>query len=267
MMPARLAPSVCQAKRASCGPCCRSLGHTRNTYGLIPDRSGLDADGEIIAVGVAPPAYTRAAASEVPELRCPTTATIAGSAYSCSATRTAVSSFPESSTIRSSTVRPRIPRLALIWFTANWAARSIEAPRGWEKGPARPMAIDPVGGEHAASARATTRAGVRRGPPGRRGARLSSPVGKRNISPPPPTGFPRGFPDRCGQFWIACAPVRSSLMRVETSGRLYRFAGALEGLLAAPDAEACERARVMPDVDRRERAAVRGARRSERGAH
>src|SRR2546429_4967755 len=61
MMPARLAPSVCQAKRASSGPCCRSLGHTRNTYGLIPDRSGLDADGEIIGVGVAPPPYTRAA--------------------------------------------------------------------------------------------------------------------------------------------------------------------------------------------------------------
>src|SRR5437773_8086293 len=89
MMPARLAPSVCQAKRASSGPCCRSLGHTRNTYGFIPDRSGLDADGEIIGVGVAPPPYTRAAESEGPELRCPTTATIAGSAYSCSATRTA----------------------------------------------------------------------------------------------------------------------------------------------------------------------------------
>src|SRR6266581_6670177 len=79
MMPARLAPSVCQAKRASSGPCCRSLGHTRNTYGLIHDRSGLDADGEIIGVGVAPPPYTRAAEREGPELRCPTTATIAGS--------------------------------------------------------------------------------------------------------------------------------------------------------------------------------------------
>src|SRR5438874_10346294 len=75
MMPARLAPSVCQAKRASSGPCCRSLGHTRNTYGLIPDRSGLDADGEIIGVGVAPPPYTRAAAREAPELKWPTTAT------------------------------------------------------------------------------------------------------------------------------------------------------------------------------------------------
>src|SRR5216117_2738384 len=84
MMPARLAPSVCQAKRASSGPCWRSLGHTRNTYGLIPDRLGLDADGEIIGVGVAPPPYTRAAEREGPELRCPTTATIAGSAYNCS---------------------------------------------------------------------------------------------------------------------------------------------------------------------------------------
>jgi hypothetical protein len=41
---------------------------------------------------------------------------------------------------------------------------------------------------------------------------------------------------------IACAPVRDSLVRVETSGRLYRFAGALERLLAAPDAVAFERA-------------------------
>src|SRR5712691_10743315 len=164
MMPARRAPRVCQAKRASWGPCCRSLGHTRNTKGLKPDRSGLDADGEIITVGVAPPPYTRAAASDVPELKCPTTATIAGSAYSCSATRTAVSSFPESSTTRSSSLRPLMPRLALTWFTASWAARSIEAPRGWEKGPARPTAIGPVGREHAASRRTTTRAGVRRRP-------------------------------------------------------------------------------------------------------
>src|SRR6266404_7108700 len=133
MMPARRAPRVCQAK---------------------PDSSGLDADGEIIAVGVAPPAYTRAAARDVLELKCPTTATTAGSAYNCSATRTAVSSFPESSTTRNSNLRPRMPRLALIWFTAIWAARSIEAPRGWEKGPARPMAIGPGGAEHAASAAA-----------------------------------------------------------------------------------------------------------------
>src|SRR5437879_10538321 len=65
MMPARLAPSVCQAKRASSGPCCRSLGHTRNTYGLIPDRSGLDADGEIIGVGVAPPPRSEEHTSEL----------------------------------------------------------------------------------------------------------------------------------------------------------------------------------------------------------
>src|SRR5438093_698850 len=39
-------------------------------------------------------------------------------------------------------------------------------------------------------------------------------------------------------------------MRVETSGRLYRFAGALEGLLAAPDAEAFERAWEVAHVDR-----------------
>src|SRR5438876_1148457 len=169
MMPARLAPSVCQEKRASSGPCCRSLGHTRNTYGLIPDRSGLDADGEIIGVGVAPPPYTRAAEREGPELRCPTTATIAGSAYNCSATRTAVSSLPESSTTRSSSLRPRIP----------WG---------------------PVGG---------------------------------------------------------------SLVRVETSGRLYRFAGALERLLAAADAQAFERAWETAHVDRLAWDALGGARRAD----
>src|SRR2546426_2429718 len=37
---------------------------------------------------------------------------------------------------------------------------------------------------------------VRRGPPGGRGARLSSPVGKRNISPPPPQDFHVVFQDR-----------------------------------------------------------------------
>src|ERR1041384_4377152 len=134
MMPARLGPRVCQAKRGGSGPRCRPLRHTRDTHGLLPDWAGLDADGVIVGGGVAPPPYTRAAESEGPELRCPTTATIAGSAYSCSATRTAVSSLPESSTTRTRTLRPRIPRLALIWLTDNWAARSIEAPRGWEKG-------------------------------------------------------------------------------------------------------------------------------------
>src|SRR3989475_6072814 len=39
-------------------------------------------------------------------------------------------------------------------------------------------------------------------------------------------------------------------MRVETSGRLYRFAGALERLLAAPDAQAFERAWETAHVDR-----------------
>src|SRR5260221_6066192 len=106
MMPAGGAPGVGKARRAGWGRCCRSLGHTRNTKGLKPDSSGLDADGEIIAVGVAPPAYTRAAARDVLELKCPTTATTAGSAYNCSATRTAVSSLPESSTTRNSNLRP-----------------------------------------------------------------------------------------------------------------------------------------------------------------
>src|SRR5256886_3423044 len=127
------------------------------------------------------------------------------------------------------------------------------------------MAIGPVGREHAASAMTEpTRSDVRRGPPGRRGARLSSPVGKRNISPPP-TGFPRGFPDRCGQTRIACGPVRRSLIRMESSRRLYRFAGALEGLLAAPDAEAFERAWATAHVDRLAWEALGGARRADSG--
>src|SRR2546430_3838265 len=64
-------------------------------------------------------------------------------------------------------------------------SRSIEAPRCWEKGPARPTAIGPVGREQAASAMTVpTRSDARSGPPGRRGARLSSPMGKRNIPHP-----------------------------------------------------------------------------------
>src|SRR2546428_762228 len=174
-MAAGRAPGFGQERRGTAGPCCGPRGPRRNTCGLTPDRWGLDADGEIIGVGVAPPPYTRAAESEGPELRCPTTATIAGSAYSCSATRTAVSSLPESSTTRSSSLRPWIPRLALIWLTANWAARSIEAPRGWAKGPARPPAIGPVGGGRAASAVATERTrDFARGPP-RLGAAVRPP--------------------------------------------------------------------------------------------
>src|SRR5437762_2258373 len=198
MMPARRAPRVCQAKCASSGPCCRSLGHTRNTHGLNADRSGLDADGEIIATGLGPVPYTRAAAMVGPDERCPTTATTLGSAYSRSATRTAVSSLPESSATRSSRGRPRTPCRALIWFTASWAARSIDAPRAWEKGPASPIATERAGWEeHAAS-----------------------------------------------------APPEDSLMQMEPSRALYRFAGALEPLLAAPDAAAFERAWDAAHLDR-----------------
>src|SRR5439155_13773 len=80
-----------------------------------------------------------------------------------------------------------------------------------------------------------------------------------------PTGFPRGFPDRCGQTRIACGPVRRSLIRMESSRRLYRFAGALEGLLAAPDAEAFERAWATAHVDRLAWEALGGARRADSG--
>src|SRR5436309_995976 len=81
--------------------------------------------------------------------------------------------------------------------------------------------------------------------------------------PTPPTGFPLGFPYRCGQIWIACGPFRGSFVRVETSGRLYRFAGALERLLAAPDAQAFERAWETAHVDRLAWDALGGARRAD----
>ena len=54
MMPARLAPRLRRANRASAGPWERSLGHTRNTNGLRPDSSGLDALGETIGTGRRP---------------------------------------------------------------------------------------------------------------------------------------------------------------------------------------------------------------------
>src|SRR5207247_10927684 len=44
-------------------------------------------------------------------------------AYNCSATRTAVSSLPESSTTRSSSLRPRIPRLRSEEHTSELQSR------------------------------------------------------------------------------------------------------------------------------------------------
>src|SRR2546421_11483386 len=111
--PARFAPNDCRAKRASSGPWDRSLGHTRKKYGLIPLRSGLDADGEITGTGLVPPPYTRAAAMAAPDVRGPTTATTSGSRYSSSATRTAVSSPAESSAAPTSTGQPFTAALAL----------------------------------------------------------------------------------------------------------------------------------------------------------
>src|SRR3989454_1108775 len=170
-MPARFAPNACRAKRASSGPWDRSVGHTRKKYGLIPLRSGLEADGEITGTGLAPPPYTRAAAMVVPDVRCPTTATRSGSRYSSSATRTAVSSRPESSATRSLRGRPFTPPLALISAAASSAACRIATPRGWENGPATPMMIGPVSWEQAAShSAAPSRTGLfPRGPPGTAG--------------------------------------------------------------------------------------------------
>src|SRR2546428_13769488 len=146
--PARFAPTDCGAKRASSGPWDRSLGHTRKKYGLTRLRSGVDADGEITGTGFAPPPYTRAAARVVPDVRCPTTASTSGSRYSSSATRTAASSLPESSTTRSLRGRPFTPPLALISAPASSAACRIATPRGWAYHLAPPMTYGPPSGEH-----------------------------------------------------------------------------------------------------------------------
>src|SRR5256886_830235 len=115
----------------------------------------------------------------------------------------------------------------------------MEAPRGWEDGPASPIATGPAGREeHAAStAPMPTTSDVRTSLlPTRCGARLSPAGGKRNIPP----GFPRGFPDRCGQVPFAAVARPDSLVQMEPSRALYRFAGALEPLLAVPDAAGFE---------------------------
>src|SRR5437879_13307062 len=119
----------------------------------MPARSGLEAEGETITTGLVPAPYTRTAALDGSELRWPTTATIAGSADNCSATRTAVFSLPESSTVVSlrdapaAPPRPRPPPLALIWAIASWAARTIDAPRGCRNRAERPVAIGAPGGQ------------------------------------------------------------------------------------------------------------------------
>ena len=119
-------------------------------------------DGEVVAQGVdsllASLAILLARATHAPSL---TWITVAGGV------NPAPRSLPESSATRSSSGRPRTPCRALIWLTASWAARSIEAPRGWEKGPASPIATGPAGREeHAASTTApTTTSDVRRSPP------------------------------------------------------------------------------------------------------
>src|SRR5712664_4037659 len=246
----------------------------------MPDRAGLDAEGEMSTTGFAPPPYTRAAAIVVVDARCPTTATTLGSAYSLSAVRTAASSLPESSATRSSISRPRTPPLALTWFTANWAARSIEAPRGWEKGPARPIAIWWLGLEHAARQRAAPiRAELRSGPskfrrvngmptPAGRRARLRGPAAKRNIASPQriSTRFSRPMwtigaarpggggipilhrrPER--RAW-SNIPRRARFFGVEALPSLCRFADALNRLLAAADAAAFDRTWEAAHVDR-----------------
>src|SRR6266571_1393172 len=68
----------------------------RNTYGLIPPSSGLEAEGVIITTGCGPLLYTWAAAIEAPEVRWPTTAARSGSSCSFWATRTAAAAHAAS---------------------------------------------------------------------------------------------------------------------------------------------------------------------------
>src|SRR5437867_8936009 len=93
MTAARAALKRRRANRARPGPWLRSLGQTRKNQGLMPDRSGLEAEGEIIATGRLPAPYTRIATSEVVEVRWPITATTSGSSRRAVATRTATSSL------------------------------------------------------------------------------------------------------------------------------------------------------------------------------
>src|SRR6267154_318708 len=139
-----------------------SVGQMRDVYGLTLDRSGLDAEGEIITTGRRPAPYTRAPARDVPDVRWPITATTSGSSARACATRIATSARPLSSMTRRARGRPCRPPRALISFTANSAARCIDSPRGCEKGPARPTTMGrPPPWEHAASQRLVTRTSMR----------------------------------------------------------------------------------------------------------
>src|SRR3989441_1236335 len=216
-----------------------------------------------MTTGLVPAPYTRTATLDGSELRRPTTATIAGSAYNCSATRTAAFSLPESSTAFSlrgpppAPPRPRGPPLALIWSIASWAARSIDAPRGCEKGPDRPMTIGPLGRVHAASKRAApTRADVRRGPPWvsqlGRAARLRD--------------FHAVFQMRVDNIPLAIGARIRSFRVMNVVQSLCRFADALERLLAARDAAALERIWDAVGLDRLAREALALARRADTDA-
>jgi len=88
------------------------------------------------------------------------------------------------------------------------------------------------------------------------------PVGKCNIHTHP-QDFHGVFQTVVDNARLPACQSGVALVRVETSGRLYRFAGALEGLLAAPDAEAFERAWETADVDRLAWEALGGARRAD----
>jgi len=88
------------------------------------------------------------------------------------------------------------------------------------------------------------------------------PVGKCNIHTHP-QDFHGVFHTVVDKARLPACQSGVALVRVETSGRLYRFAGALEGLLAAPDADAFERAWETADVDRLAWEALGGARRAD----
>src|SRR2546422_1152611 len=105
-----------------------------------------------MTTGLVPAPYTRTAALDGSELRWPTTATIAGSADKCSATRTAVFSLPESSTVVSlrdapaTPPPPRPPPFAFFLAFTTLAAPWLDAPRRSGNGASKAIAVPGFGG-------------------------------------------------------------------------------------------------------------------------
>ena len=107
-----------------------SLGQIRKNQGESPERSGLEAEGEMTGSGRRARSYTARADRVGPLDRCPMTATTWLLSANRLATRTAMSSTPLSSTNTSRRGRPPMPPRSRSCCSASWAAALIDAPRG-----------------------------------------------------------------------------------------------------------------------------------------